>query len=312
MANRGECCVSGCGRQSAARAMCKMHWARWRKHGDPNIGGKNLLSGSCSVGGCNASSCGRFRGGDEFCNRHYLQMFNHGRILPDKEPSKGGMCEVAGCVNPVKSKFSPHCWAHYYRMRRSGSVGVAPVKVRTAEGKDAAEAVHGKTFCQYCGEETDRLKFCDNRCCARYVRSNPKDRLCAMCGEPFAAAKRGSGRDRLVCSDACHKARDAKWAKEFLASENGREWVRRNSYIRRSRVAGAFVEKVSWGKVMRLASWKCYICGEEIPRGEKWPSPSFGTVDHVIPLSKGGDHSYANCKAAHLVCNLRKGATMPS
>ena len=32
------------------------------------------------------------------------------------------------------------------------------------------------------------------------------------------------------------------------------------------------------------------------------------SVDHVIPLSKGWEHSYSNTQPAHLVCNLKKGA----
>jgi 5-methylcytosine-specific restriction endonuclease McrA len=32
-------------------------------------------------------------------------------------------------------------------------------------------------------------------------------------------------------------------------------------------------------------------------------------IDHVIPLARGGEHSYANAQAAHGPCNMRKGAT---
>jgi 5-methylcytosine-specific restriction endonuclease McrA len=32
------------------------------------------------------------------------------------------------------------------------------------------------------------------------------------------------------------------------------------------------------------------------------------SLDHVIPLSLGGDHSMANTQAAHLDCNTRKQA----
>jgi 5-methylcytosine-specific restriction endonuclease McrA len=31
------------------------------------------------------------------------------------------------------------------------------------------------------------------------------------------------------------------------------------------------------------------------------------TVDHIIPLSKGGAHAVANLQLAHLACNIRKG-----
>ena len=45
----------------------------------------------------------------------------------------------------------------------------------------------------------------------------------------------------------------------------------------------------------------CYLCGEKIPLGER-------NVDHVFPLSKGGEHSARNLKITHAACNLQKGA----
>lgn len=40
--------------------------------------------------------------------------------------------------------------------------------------------------------------------------------------------------------------------------------------------------------------------------GEKYPS-----IDHIIPLSKGGTHSWDNVQLAHRKCNSRKGANIP-
>jgi 5-methylcytosine-specific restriction endonuclease McrA len=31
-----------------------------------------------------------------------------------------------------------------------------------------------------------------------------------------------------------------------------------------------------------------------------------GTLDHIIPLAKGGDHTYENIKLAHMICNSYK------
>jgi 5-methylcytosine-specific restriction endonuclease McrA len=45
---------------------------------------------------------------------------------------------------------------------------------------------------------------------------------------------------------------------------------------------------------------ECYLCGQ-------WLTWREITIDHVVPLSRGGDHSYANCKIACAVCNSRKG-----
>lgn len=35
------------------------------------------------------------------------------------------------------------------------------------------------------------------------------------------------------------------------------------------------------------------------------------TLDHIIPLTKGGDDSFENTQAAHGVCNWMKGNVPP-
>lgn len=53
--------------------------------------------------------------------------------------------------------------------------------------------------------------------------------------------------------------------------------------------------------------WICHICNTLIDRtlrGDAWMR---ATLDHVIPLSKGGTHTYDNVAAAHWKCNMDKG-----
>jgi len=34
------------------------------------------------------------------------------------------------------------------------------------------------------------------------------------------------------------------------------------------------------------------------------------SLDHRIPISRGGEHSRANAQTSHLGCNVRKGARL--
>ena len=57
---------------------------------------------------------------------------------------------------------------------------------------------------------------------------------------------------------------------------------------------------------MQRDKWICHLCRLKIPKKAVWPNGLFGTLDHVMPLARGGLHSYANVKAAHLRCNCSK------
>lgn len=53
----------------------------------------------------------------------------------------------------------------------------------------------------------------------------------------------------------------------------------------------------------------CFLCGLRIPNSIVSPThPLFGTIDHLVPLSRGGRNSADNRYPAHAVCNWRKGA----
>lgn len=65
-----------------------------------------------------------------------------------------------------------------------------------------------------------------------------------------------------------------------------------------------FIEDVRPAVVYERCGGKCGICGSPVDR------QSF-EVDHIIPLSRGGEHSYANTQAAHRRCNRKKWALLP-
>ena len=55
-------------------------------------------------------------------------------------------------------------------------------------------------------------------------------------------------------------------------------------------------------------NWICGICGRKINKRLKYPNPLCASIDHIVPLSKGGDDRPVNVQASHLRCNLGKNA----
>jgi len=54
--------------------------------------------------------------------------------------------------------------------------------------------------------------------------------------------------------------------------------------------------------------WLCGLCGRKINKRLKHPNPFSPSIDHIIPLSRGGADAPVNVQAAHLRCNLSKNA----
>lgn len=73
----------------------------------------------------------------------------------------------------------------------------------------------------------------------------------------------------------------------------------------RARLRASFytteLEDVSVDAIRVRDDATCHLCGLWVDVGEQ-------TLDHVIPLVRGGSHTYDNIKLAHRECNSRKGA----
>jgi 5-methylcytosine-specific restriction endonuclease McrA len=67
------------------------------------------------------------------------------------------------------------------------------------------------------------------------------------------------------------------------------------------------VESISYFIVFERANGVCGLCDKDVPGFVAYPDPLAGTIDHIIPLSKGGLHVYENIQLAHSICNSRKG-----
>lgn len=56
------------------------------------------------------------------------------------------------------------------------------------------------------------------------------------------------------------------------------------------------------------SSRTCCLCGESINPDLKSPDPMSLTVEHKVPIARGGRHDIDNIDFAHRVCNSSKGA----
>lgn len=104
-------------------------------------------------------------------------------------------------------------------------------------------------------------------------------------------------------------------ANQAWIAEKGRQYRKANpdkvamrNMTRRALKHSAAVEKVNPFEVYERDAWICHICKKAVDPQRRFPDPLAASLDHIVPLAKGGEHSYGNCATAHLSCNCRKGA----
>jgi 5-methylcytosine-specific restriction endonuclease McrA len=110
--------------------------------------------------------------------------------------------------------------------------------------------------------------------------------------------------------------RKREYAKHRRSTEEGRAYIREwerthgadKAARRRARIAGVTTEPVDRNAIIKRDKVTCYLCNTKL----KWREV---TLDHVIPLARGGSHTAANLRVACGPCNFSKQhrllATLP-
>jgi 5-methylcytosine-specific restriction endonuclease McrA len=80
-----------------------------------------------------------------------------------------------------------------------------------------------------------------------------------------------------------------------------------SSHKERARKHGTRYEDVNVLRVYDRDRWRCQLCQRKVNAKLSYPHPMSASLDHRLPISRGGDHTYANTQLAHLSCNLSKG-----
>ena len=69
---------------------------------------------------------------------------------------------------------------------------------------------------------------------------------------------------------------------------------------------GSTAESIDYPSIFIRDGWVCQICGKPVNPDEKYPSSVSPSIDHIVPLSRGGSHTFENVQLTHLKCNKQK------
>lgn len=86
------------------------------------------------------------------------------------------------------------------------------------------------------------------------------------------------------------------------------EIQRAAGHRRRARLRGVGYEFFKNREIFDRDGWRCGICRRRISRRLRYPNPMAVSLDHKVPVVKGGPHSRSNTQASHAHCNNRKRA----
>jgi 5-methylcytosine-specific restriction endonuclease McrA/predicted nucleic acid-binding Zn ribbon protein len=153
--------------------------------------------------------------------------------------------------------------------------------------------------CKICGKEMSVYGvYCSDECrkenarresrASNSAKKQLKERSCKECGKMFVP-EYGNKR-RHYCSDACSR-------------RQGRRNAKHTRRTRGKAVKGATVYRA---KIYERDGWKCQICGKKVNRLLDGSHPMAASLDHIVPLSKGGRHEPSNVRLAHRKCNTAK------
>ncbi|WP_408995823.1 HNH endonuclease [Streptomyces europaeiscabiei] len=134
---------------------------------------------------------------------------------------------------------------------------------------------------------------------------------------PLAACEACGGSYRRLrptqrwCSPACGNRNKTNSGPRGGLSPEARErqrlyWQAKNRR-RRAAKRGRPSEPYTTAEIAARDRFRCQLCGGRVAMRQAVPHPKAPTIDHVVPVSEGGDDTRANVQLAHFVCNSVKG-----
>lgn len=129
-----------------------------------------------------------------------------------------------------------------------------------------------------------------------------RKRTCGYCEKEFIMVKGKTG--NKYCSNECSELSVKRRAKK-----------KRRSKDKRWRTNGKPDYSITLDKLHIKYNGICHLCGNQTnysdmyinDEGHYIAGDSYPSIDHLVPISKGGTHTWDNVRLAHRLCNSLKG-----
>lgn len=153
--------------------------------------------------------------------------------------------------------------------------------------------------CAVCNENymstTQRSKYCSRRCKDK-GKPSAKGLSCCQCGRGMVKGPTSSPQGEAMCMDC----------RRLTSKDRRRARQQRYKSEYRARQAMAISEPFTVYDIVDRDGTDCYLCDEPVDLSLIWPDQMCRSIDHVVPLVKGGHDVFENSKLTHLRCNATK------
>ena len=194
-----------------------------------------------------------------------------------------GICHTDGCDNRIKKQH--HYCNECLAMREAVEQSCKIYFTYCVNCGDLFISGHKAT--QVCKECVDVRRKDQAKKRNRLKHNKQYTRVCCYCGEIFTTY---NNRQKACCT--LHGKRHGK---------------RIENHKRRAIHYGAsHIERVDVTELFSRDHGRCQLCRKKLNLKRIVPHPLAITIDHIIPLSKGGEHSYRNTQLVCFMCNSTK------
>lgn len=234
---------------------------------------------------------------------------------------KDYVCESPACDRPASATFEDLklCGGHVTRAKRGKPIDT-PLRAHSGKG-GVNKSITGQPSrlrhswnCESCDKETQGIRYGGTLCrsCYRSVLGHLKELAkdlpveCDVCGKDFV------DRRRKYCSQRCSKIMNRRQWHSGLRERRKtdpeldtrlREAAQARRHRRRAHKDGATFTVAEWRAVKQAWDNRCAYCGDTNVDLQ---------VEHMLALSRGGEHAVGNIVPACMQCNTAKNTKTPS
>lgn len=265
----------------------------------------SIIALGCSVQGPSGHS-EKLVASRGLCTKHYQKLYDLG-ALPPILPRECAACGETFDPPHGRSKYcSRECKKRADAAR--GRAKYDPVKGHEAYLRNVAsgkeQAKYQRRVARLDAANPDRPRYerhdpicsllgCDlphraKGLCHKHYRQEACGRsACRICGEPFGLNDVPRGR----------------WKYCQSCLRDNPSYHRRQEAIRRG-------DRIDARTLGDRDGWTCGICGEPVDPAIPYQNRMGRTIDHIVPIAHGGEHTWENVQLAHRSCNSQKSTRL--